>query len=504
MATACIISIDTSIRHFGFRNEFNTFVTTFLPLQQRYIFTVIVVEIITWVVALGGAITVIAAAQCLQLYVRRRWHARLRLPDPAAYTDAPSFRCDIDIVLHIHSSRPVRIHFRRCGDEQFVNVYSIETGAIWQRPRMDRWRGCDWTASAIVPANALTPGFYQIDVEHQDDASRRWCMCLLVHPMLSQPLVVVAPTNTWNAYNDFGGLSNYRDRATPLPLRPLQTLMRWANVRLRIGDKHWLFAVPLPERRPNSFLHRDLINNGDEIADIRAEAALIRFLEREKNPYMVISDRDFAYDINVSRTRLVIFSTHSEYWADEMIARLGELIERGINILFLSGNNIYRKVQFMESAVSVIDMMIPQREVVPLIGTYSDAYGWRTYAGYRVNDANHWCFAGLGVKEGSEFGMGSAKRPGASGRETDKVRPGSTGFRVVAIGKNAEGPAFMVCRDMPDRRFIFNVSSISFTPCLDDDPVIQGLVRNLIHRGLMATAYSDSGTVVPLAEQRSR
>jgi N,N-dimethylformamidase len=284
---------------------------------------------------------------------------------------------------------------------------------------MDRWRGCDWTTSAVLAADTLVPGFYRIDVDHRDDPSRSWCMCLLLRHIASQPVVVVAPTNTWNAYNDFGGLSNYRDQATPLPLRPIRALMRWFNVRLRIANRHWLFAVPLPERRPNSHIHHDLVDNpGAPAPDIRAEAALIRFLERESAPYMVISDRDFAYDISTSRIRVIIFNTHSEYWSEEMIARLGEVIDRGCSIIFLSGNNIYRKVQFMEMAISVIDMMIPQDEVVPLIGTYSDAYGWRTYDAYRVTDAGHWCFEGLNVVEGSEFGHGTTNRPGASGLET--------------------------------------------------------------------------------------
>ena len=106
----------------------------------------------------------------------------------------------------------------------------------------------------------------------------------------------------------------------------------------------------------------------------------------------------------------------------------------------------------------MIDMMIPRDQVVPLIGTYSDAYGWLTFAAYRVTDPDHWCFEGLDVEAGSEFGHGTADRPGASGRETDKIRPGSTGFRVVAVGKNRGGPAFMVCRDISGGGFVFNVA----------------------------------------------
>lgn len=449
----------------------------------------LVIELVAWLLVLVGATVAIAAVQCLQLYVRRRWQARVRLPDPVAYTDRPSFVCDDEIELRVHSSRPVVARFRRCGGDGFAEVFTIDAKTTLQEPRIDHWRGCRWSTSAVVPAGTLRPGFYEVQVEHRDAPARRWCMCLLVRPVIAEPIVVVAPTNTWNAYNDFGGLSNYRDRATPLPLRPIRALLRWCNLRPRMADRHWLLATPLPEARPNAYLHRELAHGiGPDTPDISGEAALIRFLERERAPYMVIADRDFAFALGPSARRLVMFSTHSEYWSDEMIARLYEMIERGINVAFLSGNSIYRKVQFMEAAVSVIDLMVPQEQVVPAIGTYSDAYGWRTYDAYRVVDADHWCFEGLGLSEGAEFGHGSARCPGASGRETDKIRPGAVGFKVLAVGKNSDGPAFMVCRDTPAGGFVFNVGSIAFTACLEDDPVIQRLVRNVIQRGIAAAA----------------
>lgn len=459
----------------------------------------IILEVFVSLLILGIAFLVGAGLQCVQLYVRRRWYARLRLPDPVAYTDLPSFRCDSEIVLRIHSTRPVRIRFRRCGSTQFDEVYTADAGPSIQPARMDHWHGCDWQPSFILPANTLQPGFYQVDIEHYENPSNCWRMCLLLR-QLQEPVLVVAPTNTWHAYNDFGGLSNYYDRATPQPLRSVRAAMRWFNLKPRIGSRHWLCAVPLPEQRPNLYLHRNLIREGDEITHIRGEIALIRFLEREKIPYSIISDRDFAHSVSISRARLVIFNTHSEYWAEEMMARLGEMISRGASILFVSGDNMYRKVQFMGSALSVIDMMIPQQEVTPLIGTYSDAYGFNTFAPYRVVDADHWCFEGLDLKEGAEFGASSGKRLGASGGETDKIRIGGEGFRVVAVGTNIEGPAFMVCRDLPSGAFVFSVSSTAFTHRLDDDKVIQALVRNLICRGISLLPGSRATTTERISD----
>jgi N,N-dimethylformamidase len=440
-------------------------------------------NILAWAFLLGAVVVAVGAAQCIKLFVLRRWHARVRLPDPVSYTDVPSFSCDKDIVLRIHSSKPVRIRIHRCGASDFICVHDMEAPASLQTDKMHRWRGFDWKASAVLPGNMLIPGFYRIDIEHQDNPSRRWCMPLIVKGLAQQPVVVVASTNTWNAYNDFGGLSNYQDRVTPQPLKMIRALMKYFHVRIRIGDRHWIFAVPLPEQRPNVCLHHNLAGDSKGASYFaREEAALIRLLERERIGYTVISDSDFAYNMSALRARLIIFNTHSEYWSEEMIGRLAEFIDRNVSILFLSGNNIYRKVQFTGTGVSVIDSMTPLEQVVPLIGTYYDASGYRSFDGYRVIDAGHWCFKGLAVQEGSEFGQGNASRPAASGYETDKIRFGGNGFRVVAVGKNREGPAYMVCRELGDGGFVFTVGSVSFTRCLDDDSFIQGLVLNLIRR----------------------
>jgi hypothetical protein len=49
----------------------------------------VVVALIAWTIVLAGALAAVAAVQCLWLDVLRRGRARVRLPDPVAYTDRP-------------------------------------------------------------------------------------------------------------------------------------------------------------------------------------------------------------------------------------------------------------------------------------------------------------------------------------------------------------------------------------------------------------------------------
>src|SRR5262245_13626295 len=112
-------------------------------------------ELISWTVVFVGVLTAITAAQSLQFYVLRHWRARVDLPDTVAYTDAPSFRCDQEIVLRIHSSKPVRARFRRCADTGLTTTYTVEAAASLQPRTMHRWRGFEWKASVVLPSNTL-------------------------------------------------------------------------------------------------------------------------------------------------------------------------------------------------------------------------------------------------------------------------------------------------------------------------------------------------------------
>jgi len=69
---------------------------------------------------------------------------------------------------------------------------------------------------------------------------------------------------------------------------------------------------------------------------------------------------------------------------------------------------------------------------------------------------------------------------GASGWETDKLHSTSGEVTVLAVGTNAEGPAFMVVKPTPGGGWLFNAGSVAFTPWIAADPVIDGLVGRIV------------------------
>jgi hypothetical protein len=129
----------------------------------------------------------------------------------------------------------------------------------------------------------------------------------------SAPIAVLASTNTWNAYNNFGGRSNYAN-ADALPPRPTvnarQDLIRYTQIRTYSG---WSFPdeayAPLSFERPEPINHvpRDV-----EVTDpIRGRAAchvapaewrLLAWLEREGHTYDLYAEaqlHDGTLDLDV-------------------------------------------------------------------------------------------------------------------------------------------------------------------------------------------------------------
>ena len=146
----------------------------------------------------------------------------------------------------------------------------------------------------------------------------------------SAPIAVLASTITWNAYNNFGGRSNYVNQAglPPTPtLAARQDLFRFTN------PGTWPFEVtgaPLSFDRPELF---NVIPEGTQITDpvdgrlesamAPAEWRLLGWLEREGFAYDLYSETELHFEnIDLSQYKVLILNTHPEYWSVEMYRRV--------------------------------------------------------------------------------------------------------------------------------------------------------------------------------------
>ena len=160
-------------------------------------------------------------------------------------------------------------------------------------------------------------------------------------------IAVLAANMNWNAYNNFGGRSNY---IHPIEMPPKPTVNARLDLDRYTSDEHMQFSVE--EYAPLSFDRPELINHipeGTEITDpvegrstchvAPAEWRLFGWLEREGLEYDLYAETQFHQGVlNLDAYQVVITSTHPEYWSKEMYFNLKEWVfERGGKLLYLEG-----------------------------------------------------------------------------------------------------------------------------------------------------------------------
>jgi len=328
-------------------------------------------------------------------------------------------------------------------------------------------------------------------------------------------LAVLASNITWNAYNAFGGRSNYinTDKLPDVPtVNARQELQRYTDPDY-VNYASETYA-------PLSFERPELINFVPENEEVSnpiegrtachlapAEWRLLGWLEREGFDYDFWGETQFHFgQLDLDDYRVLILSTHPEYWSREMYFRLKDWVQkRGGRLLYLGGNGLNCEVEFLDDSTMVVQngnegerlrQGLTESRFHPrveseanLLGVVFTYDGIMSSAPYEVKDAGHWVFAGTGLKNGERFGEASLHRRcpgGASGHETDKIsRHSPKGVRLLAKGTNPEsGGAEMAIYEAPGGGQVFSVGSITWPSSILVDDSVSKITRNVLRRFL--------------------
>jgi hypothetical protein len=328
------------------------------------------------------------------------------------------------------------------------------------------------------------------------------------------PIAVLASNITWNAYNSFGGRSNY---ISPEKLPPTPTV----NARLelqRYTDPDGL-AYHSDDYAPLSFDRPEPINHIEEREEITdpiegraschvapAEWRLLGWLEREQFPYDYYAETQFHEGtLELDRYKVLVLSTHPEYWSREMYSKVKSWVfERGGKLVYLGGNGLNCEAEFASPTTVVYRNGDARRmkegrfesrfamrveSEARLLGVVFTEAGIMTGAPFRVLEANHWAFEGTGLRKGDVFGQSSLHMRcpgGASAHETDKVSPSSpAGVIKLAKGMNVdEGGAEIVCYETKSGGAVFAAGSIAWTSAILIDEAVSQITSNVLRRHL--------------------
>ncbi|HLN28713.1 MAG TPA: carboxypeptidase-like regulatory domain-containing protein [Gemmataceae bacterium] len=392
-------------------------------------------------------------------------------------------------------------HGPRAIMQLLPDEHVVETGVRWDSGHGEHGQ--------VIAAPERT-GLYYFHARGESGAF--FSFPLVVGPRKpTAPVAVLASTNTWNAYNAFGGRSNYIMAAHVLD-RPIvnskSDLPRYRGESYGEWKSSAEFA-PLSFDRPEpyNFVPADVectdpIEGRQACHLAPAEWRLLGWLEREKLAYDLYADEQLHSGVlDLDAYRVLVLNTHPEYWTEAMYRRVKNWVfERGGRLMYLGGNGINCPVELLDGGQTMrcLNSWPAGRESrfhahveseANLLGVVFTDPGAMTVAPYEVVNPGHWVFAGTGLLHGHRFGLTTLHErygDGASGHETDKISPSSpANIELLARGLNPdEGGAHMVYFDTPSGGEVFSVGSITFPSALLCEDTCSRITANVLKRFL--------------------
>ena len=341
--------------------------------------------------------------------------------------------------------------------------------------------GVDWPAaySFLIPED-WRPGYYQFHLDNGEKHAEGYFVISAV-PERKPKLALIAATNTWQAYNSWGGQSLYR-----APVGECIGIRNGNKVSL---NRPYLLGPAFGEN-PTRYSHL-----------AQAESLLGSWLDRKNIPFDLITDKQLHdtpsllddYDV-------VMLAPHPEYWTAEMRGALEDHIGRGASVVYAGGNGLYGRVSFGDGQMEGYNPRqfhehdgqiggffylndLPQSAI---LGVQYDSRGYLSSEPYLVMQEEHWVFENTGLKQGERFGTGTiaGERIGAAGLETDKRTPASPSNTILLARGDGDSLAEMTIYDLPGGGFVFAAGSINFVLTLDQDEMQSQILENVMRRAL--------------------
>ena len=461
---------------------------------------------------------------------------------PACYTDRLSARPGDRVALHASANHsPCALEIARIGVRR--TIVSIQTDiSVADHPIPDHADrdGCGWPVAHTIKIGADWPSGYY-DIRLTDAAGNSAHHFIVVKPPLGQPTAKVAlvlATNTYHAYNYFGGANAYCDvealmsRRARLPeamagaigvlstRRPFPPQIvaqaadvpRLVNVRPRgfeerpfAGDPTW------PGRRSRSPY------DGSAGFINKWEHAFVAWAEGEGLALDFFTDHDLDVEPDLLDAYPVLTVVgHSEYWTGQARDAVEAWIDNGGRFAIFSGNTAFWKVRFEDEGGRFIchkwngftaDPMAatdatqathlwshtafarPEAAMTGLtflFGGYHrlGACVARGDAGYTVYDERHWALEGADLYYGDVIGGGV----NFLGYENDGCR-----FAFGDDGRLKPAPTLGV----PE-----NLQIIAIAPCALGETAVEGYPPLIPPERLDVIARDVFGQSGPEAEDR--
>lgn len=356
--------------------------------------------------------------------------------------------------------------------------------------------GCDWPVAYTLNVPSDWPsGIYVADLLDEDDQPGGYGSYIFFIVTEDQPgstaaIVFQSSTNTWQAYNKYGG---------------------------------WDFYTDPPARR----ITFDRPYKPCTTCRFKWEVPLARWLESEGYAVEYVANEDVHADPTLLfNYKLFLSVGHDEYWSKEMRDNIDAFIDAGGNVAFFSGNTGFRQVRYQDGGRTLVCYKWRDREKDPLYGVDNirvatkfdnDPVFWpeNSTTGVRFRDggwvnvsqcpdgrgrytvyySRHWLYAGTGLQDGDEFWYEPEKEIEVDGAlfTWENGLPVVTGehgtplnFIILGLQPSTTGHATMGIYTRDGGGTVFNAATMGWGRGLwpennpEDYEIVRQITRNVI------------------------
>lgn len=328
-------------------------------------------------------------------------------------------------------------------------------------------KGCQWPESFrfTIPEDQRS-GYYEVILRSTDERTGQLTegrAFFVVRPRAAQPrngaILLVLATNTYSAYNDWGGPSLYTGSSQVSFRRPFapgflvkpEPQVRYPNVTDIDDPDHEHF-------RTWADLH-GLARWSGSAGWHNWERVFVRWAEREGYRVDVAVNADLEFHPEVlDGYRLAVSIGHDEYWSWGMRDTLEAFIAAGGNVAFFSGNSVCWQVRFEDDGATMVCFKAGHKREDPVFGTDREHLLTTLWSDHQVGRPENF-LTGVSFSRGGYIRMGQAVPRGSGGYTA--WRPGHWAFEGTDI---RYGDLFGV-RDCVTA---YEVDGCEFTLSLDD------------------------------------
>ncbi|MCU1227735.1 MAG: hypothetical protein JWO97_619 [Acidobacteria bacterium] len=357
--------------------------------------------------------------------------------------------------------------------------------------------GCGWPLTTQFTVPSTWPsGYYAARFPTSAGTRNIIFVVRAANPGTTSPIVVISPTNTYTAYNQFSGKSVYDTLSTN-------------NQRAHIVSFNRPYADTAGLGRYPAW-----------------EQQFVDWMTSENRPFEVVADDDLEDPSLLGHYKLAVIVGHSEYWTRNARRNLENFSAGGGHIAIFGGNTMWWQARLDLPARQFIcykDASLDPENGVhnnlvtvnwydspvfnPENGITGESFRNAGYVNraangydplptvqrvpYTVVDPNSWVFAGTGVTKGQQIaqatggievdgvifnsdGSGNLTPDGSDGTPLNfnilATIPAEGGYGTIGLYTNARGAA------------VFNAGTRDWSHGLAGDVVVAQMTRNVLDR----------------------